>query len=74
MANGETLISGGGGERYVVKVTGRGTFECVAPLRALAKELDTAEFKQVDVDLADCQGMDSTYRSERDTSELQSRE
>ena len=60
MSSGETIISGGG-ERYAVKAIGRATFECVAPLRALAKELDTADFKQVDVDLADCQGMDSTY-------------
>ena len=60
MSSGETIISGSG-DRYVVKVTGRATFECVAPLRALAKQLDTAEFKQIDIDLADCQGMDSTY-------------
>ena len=60
MSNGETLISGSG-ERYAVKVVGRATFECVAPLRTLAKELDTKDFKQVDIDLADCQGMDSTY-------------
>ena len=60
MSSGETIICGSG-ERYAVKVVGRGTFECVAPLRALAKELDSAEFKQIDVDLADCQGLDSTY-------------
>ncbi len=60
MANGETLISGGG-DRYAVKAVGRATFECVAPLRNLAKELDARNFKQVDIDLADCQGMDSTY-------------
>ena len=60
MANGETLISGGG-DRYAVKAVGRATFECVAPLRNLAKELDSKNFKQIDIDLADCQGMDSTY-------------
>lgn len=60
MANGETLISGSG-DRYAVKAVGRATFECVAPLRNLAKELDSKTFKQVDIDLADCQGMDSTY-------------
>lgn len=60
MSSGETIISGSG-ERYAVKVIGRATFECVAPLRTLAKTLDSSEFKQVDVDLADCQGMDSTY-------------
>jgi len=60
MSSGETIICGGG-ERYAVKVVGRGTFECVAPLRALAKELDSTQFKQIDVDLADCQGLDSTY-------------
>ena len=61
MSSGETIISGSG-ERYAVKVVGRATFECVAPLRTLAAELDKSEFKQVDVDLADCQGMDSTFR------------
>ena len=60
MANGETLISGGG-DRYAVKAVGRATFECVASLRALAKELDSKTFKRIDIDLADCQGMDSTY-------------
>ena len=60
MSSGETIISGSG-ERYAVKVIGRATFECVAPLRSLASELDKSEFKQVDVDLSDCQGMDSTY-------------
>ena len=50
MSSGETIVTGGG-ERYAVKATGRATFECVAPLRALAKELDTADFKQVDIDL-----------------------
>ena len=60
MANGETLISRSG-DRYAVKVVGRATFECVAPLRNLAKELDNTTFKQVDIDLADCRGMDSTY-------------
>ena len=60
MGNGETIISGSG-ERYAVKAIGRATFECVAPLRALAKQLDATEFKQIDIDLEDCQGMDSTY-------------
>ena len=60
MSSGETIISGSG-ERYAVKVIGRATFECVGPLRTLAKQLDTVEFKQIDIDLADCQGLDSTY-------------
>ena len=60
MSSGETIIAGGG-DRYALKVIGRATFECVAPLRNLAKELDTAQFKQIDIDLADCQGMDSTF-------------
>ena len=60
MSSGETIISVSG-SRYAVKVTGRATFECVAPLRTLAKQLDTVEFKQIDIDLADCQGLDSTY-------------
>jgi len=60
MSSGETIISGSG-DRYAVKVIGRGTFECVAPLRALAKQLDTADFKKIEIDLADCHGLDSTY-------------
>lgn len=60
MSSGETIICGGG-DRYAVKVVGRGTFECVAPLRNLAKDLDSAQFRQIDIDLADCQGLDSTY-------------
>ena len=60
MSSGETIISGGG-DRYAVKAIGRATFECVAPLRDLAKTLDTVDFRQIDIDLADCQGMDSTY-------------
>ncbi len=60
MSSGETIISGGG-DRYTVKAIGRATFECVDPLRDLAKTLDTVKFKQIDIDLADCQGMDSTY-------------
>ena len=60
MTNGEVIISGSG-EFYAVKVSGRATFECVAPLRTLSKQLDTADFKKVDIDLAECQGMDSTF-------------
>ena len=60
MTNGDVIISGSG-EFYAVKVSGRATFECVAPLRTLSKQLDTADFKKVDIDLAECQGMDSTF-------------
>lgn len=46
---------------YTIQVVGRATFECVAPLRNLAKELETAEFKKIHVDLSQCAGMDSTF-------------
>ena len=46
---------------HCIQVTGRATFECVAPLRSLAKELETAEFKKIHADLSQCTGMDSTF-------------
>ena len=42
-------------------MSGRATFECAPPLRTLAKELDQTSFQKVDIDLENCQGMDSTF-------------
>ena len=46
---------------YAIKAAGRATFECAGPLRDLAKKLEKEEFSRIDVDLAECQGMDSTF-------------
>lgn len=46
---------------YTIQVVGRATFECVAPLRNLAKELEAESFRKVHVDLSQCNGMDSTF-------------
>lgn len=46
---------------YAVKASGRATFECAGPLRELAGKLAEEEFTRIDVDLAECQGMDSTF-------------
>lgn len=56
-----TLTIAGKEGRYGVKVVGRATFECAGPLRELAKQLDAEDFTNVEVDLAECQGMDSTF-------------
>ena len=60
MANGEVFVSGKE-ECFAVKVSGRATFECVAPLRDLAAKLDSISFSRVDIDLKECTGMDSTF-------------
>ena len=60
MANGEVFVSGKE-ECFAVKVSGRATFECVAPLRDLAGKLDNISFSKVDIDLGGCLGMDSTF-------------
>jgi len=60
MSNGEVIIANGEGV-YAIKVSGRATFECAPPLRALSKELDQTSFQKVEIDLEDCQGMDSTF-------------
>ncbi|MBP5182497.1 MAG: STAS domain-containing protein [Lentisphaeria bacterium] len=56
-----TLSITGEGGVYAVKASGRATFECAGPLRELAKKLGAEEFTVLDVDLAECQGMDSTF-------------
>ncbi|MBO5725380.1 MAG: hypothetical protein J6S58_11180 [Lentisphaeria bacterium] len=60
MANGEVFVSGEE-DHFAVKVAGRATFECVAPLRDLAGKLDNISFSKVDIDLGGCLGMDSTF-------------
>lgn len=60
MQNAALSIAGEEGV-YVVKASGRATFECAGPLRELAKKLENEEFSRVDVDLGECQGMDSTF-------------
>lgn len=61
MANsGELLVSNRNGE-YIIKVSGRATFDCAPPLRDLAKNLDQEKFTAIRVDLAACEWMDSTF-------------
>jgi len=60
MKNAEVLIASSDGV-YSIKVNGRATFECAPPLRTLAKDLENIEFRKIDVDLAACTGMDSTF-------------
>lgn len=60
MKNAEVLIASNDGV-YSIKVNGRATFECVPPLRSLAKELENVVFRKIDVDLSACTGMDSTF-------------
>ncbi|MBR2363593.1 MAG: STAS domain-containing protein [Lentisphaeria bacterium] len=60
MQNAVLSIAGENGI-YVIKASGRATFECAGPLRDLAKKLETEDFSKVDVDLSECQGMDSTF-------------
>ncbi len=60
MKNAEVLISSNDGI-YSIRVIGRATFECAPPIRALAKSLESILFRKIDVDLAACTGMDSTF-------------
>lgn len=60
MKNAEVLISSNDGI-YSIRVIGRATFECAPPIRALAKSLESIVFRKIDVDLAACTGMDSTF-------------
>lgn len=61
MANtGELLVSNRNGE-YLIKVSGRATFDCAPPLRDLAKNLDQEKFTAIRVDLEACEWMDSTF-------------
>lgn len=57
---GEIFISDRDGV-YVIKVSGRATFECAPALRNLAKTLESAAFSAIRIDLGDCQWMDSTF-------------
>lgn len=49
------------GTDYYVTVSGRATFEHAPQLRSLAKTLEDAPYTSVNVDLAQCTGMDSTF-------------
>ena len=60
MKNAEVLIASNDGV-YSIRVIGRATFECAPPLRALAKDLESIVFRKIDIDLAACTGMDSTF-------------
>lgn len=60
MSNGEVIIASREG-CYAIQVSGRATFECAPPLRTLSKELDQTSFQKVEIDLENCQGMDSTF-------------
>jgi len=44
-----------------VRVAGRGTFQNGQPLRRFAQDMLSRGCRQFHVDLADCQGMDSTF-------------
>ncbi len=46
---------------YKIRVIGRATFECSAPVRNLAKNLDRDGFECISIDLKGCTGMDSTF-------------
>jgi len=48
-------------DRYLIKVEGRATFECSAPLRNLVKNINPQGVKDVSIDLSSCSGMDSTF-------------
>ena len=43
------------------RVAGRATFACCADVRNYAEDLLTGDFTTVDIDIADCTGMDSTF-------------
>ena len=49
------------GTDYYVTVGGRATFEDAPQLRSLAKTLENIPYSSVNVDLAQCTGMDSTF-------------
>ena len=57
---GELFISDRDGV-YVIKVSGRATFECAPALRNLAKTLESTTFNAIRIDLGECQWMDSTF-------------
>jgi anti-sigma B factor antagonist len=49
------------GNQVYVRVIGRGTFQNGQPLRGFALEMIDRGYKEFVVDLAQCQGMDSTF-------------
>ena len=49
------------GTDYFVNVSGRATFEHAPQLRSFAKTLENVPYTSVNVDLAQCTGMDSTF-------------
>lgn len=57
---GELIISDRDGV-YMIKVSGRATFECAPALRNLAKTLENTSFSAIRIDLSQCQWMDSTF-------------
>lgn len=58
--NGKVLISQKDGV-FRIKVSGRATFDCAPPLRDLAKTLEGKKFLGIQVDLKNCEWMDSTF-------------
>ncbi len=48
-------------DAYRIKVEGRATFECSAPLRNLVHNIAPEGVRHVAVDLSACTGMDSTF-------------
>ncbi|MCF7791962.1 MAG: STAS domain-containing protein [Victivallales bacterium] len=46
---------------YVIKVTGRATFDCSAPLRNFAENIVAGSVEKIYVDLSECLWMDSTF-------------
>ncbi len=60
MQSGELFISSRNGV-YMIRVTGRATFECAPVIRNLAKTLERESFKEIRIDLKECQWMDSTF-------------
>ena len=48
-------------DAYRIKVEGRATFECSAPVRNLVHNIAPEGVRQVTLDLSECTGMDSTF-------------
>ena len=55
------IIISNDGDTYFITVNGRVTFEHASQLRNLAKSLENSTFSGINVDLANCGGMDSTF-------------
>lgn len=58
--NGKVMISRKDGVCRI-KVSGRATFDCAPPLRDLSKSLEGEEIRGIQVDLKNCEWMDSTF-------------